>query len=92
MREIVEGGGGVKVILEAFGGKLKSAPMDWPERFLPRIKMMLDMPKYEFDGEYGVLNPTMPRHKIGQFEASGKFEVLPDGRTAEIYVLVEVVG
>lgn len=35
----------MKVILTAFGGKLKSDPMDWPEDTGMQIKLILDNPK-----------------------------------------------
>lgn len=62
----------MKIILTAFGGKLQSHVMEWPENTAPRVELIMDM---------GQLSPmearsvekvaTKSNHKRGTFEWTG---------------------
>ncbi len=62
----------MKVILTAFGGKLQSEEMEWPEKTRPTIVLMMNM---------GAMSPweaeelsarSISDHKRGTFEYTGK--------------------
>lgn len=61
----------MKVILEAFGGVLKSDVMNWPEGQGPEIRMVLDSP-----GMRGFALPDRAAHpslgRLATFEYVGK--------------------
>lgn len=79
----------MKVILEAFNGKLKSEPLDFPEDVRPEIQMVLDfrpMNILVYDGPI----PDMPLTKRGRFIYTGTTYLLPNNMVARKYVLIEV--
>lgn len=79
------------IILSAFGGRLKGEPMEWPNTppyiFLPVMKAM-EWKGYAL-GKQVPLTEDLVGIKKACFQATDKHEVLPNGRTAEIYELVE---
>lgn len=78
----------MKIVLEAFCGKLKSEMIDWPENTPPHIFMMVDMPKYKIDIK-GVMVPDMITTKKGEFEWSGHWYNY-GGHSAKRYVLIGI--
>jgi hypothetical protein len=80
----------MKAILEAFGGKLRSEPLDFPEemRGVPEIHMMLDLDivKTVWVGEY-CTKLTEGLSKRGRFVRTSAFDPKHD---AHIYTLVEI--
>lgn len=79
------------IILSAFDGRLKSEPMDWPNSppyiFLPVMKAM-EWNGYALGKQVPLTENTFVMNKAC-FQATNKHEVLPNGRAAEIYELVE---
>lgn len=84
----------MKIILKAFGEKLKSAPLDWPDNASPTVYLALDLPKYSAIGKGKFhdyeLEPTSSTPKQCIFEWTGYYEILPDNTHAKIYVLVGI--
>ncbi len=79
----------MKVILEAFNGKLKSEPLDFPENSSPEIQMVLDFRPTPHIGELPV--SETPLTKRGHFQWTGNFYLLSDKKTsARRYVLVDI--
>lgn len=63
----------MKIILTAFGGKLQSSAMDWPERTAPRVEMIMDMGlKAPWESGEGKPTATKSNLKRGVFEWTGK--------------------
>ena len=82
----------MKVILEAFQGKLRSEPMDWPDTTGYEIMMRLDldpMPIFDWSKSPSIDDPR-PIVKLGKFVSTGMHQVLPDKTTAVIYRLVGI--
>ena len=80
-----------KVVLYAFGRKLKSEPMDWPQEQIGRdIYLLLDMEQpsheYELNSSIKVYETTTKR---ARFEFSGGYSMNHSGEPA-VYVLVGV--
>ena len=62
----------MKIILTAFGGKLQSGYMDWPENIAPRVEMIMDMGlKAPWESEDGKVT-SKSNLKRGVFEWTGK--------------------
>jgi len=81
----------MKVILTAFGGKLRSEPMDWPEGIGPVIKMIMDMDgeRYrDISGRLTINEP--PRQRLGNFVYTGEGEWLSAGSSAAVYRLTSI--
>lgn len=82
----------MKVILTAFGGKLQSKPMDWPEDHSGRdIYMMLDMerPSVKTNDGGSYVYEDYSKRKC-RFEATRSYSGNIGEETAEIYRLVEI--
>lgn len=81
----------MKIILSAFMGKLKSAPMDWPENTPPKVYMMMTVsaPPINYASDLDFQTKTML--KKGTFESTGRWETISGGHeTAQIYNLVDI--
>ena len=79
------------VILSAFGGRLRSDPMEWPAE-TPDIRLPISRNVFgRFDIGMDAL-PTQgpPRIKVGIFTPTGRYEVLSGGRTAAVYELTDI--
>lgn len=77
------------VILEAFGGKLRSEPMHWPEDSPPTIRMRLDNPVSAemFD------SPGLVRSHVCTFQMTGQYEPVSGSPiSAAVYRLVGING
>lgn len=85
----------MKVILEAFQGKLRSEPIDWPEETGPEIHMLMDLdpfPKYPepFSGlAPSISEPSETR--IGRFVYTG-FAYPLSGAPAPLARVYRLVG
>lgn len=84
----------MKVILTAFGGKLMSEVMEWPEevRQHREIKMIMDLDKkisFETEESFATFESI---RKVGRFVSTGQHIFIGDegGEPAEEYKLVEV--
>jgi len=84
----------MKIILEAFGKRLRSEVMEWPERTPMDISLPLDMDTLVVKpGGYGhdVGYDEVPTQScIGRFRSKRMFACLPDGEFAEIYTLIGI--
>ena len=84
----------MKVVLSAFGGKLKSEPMDWPDRTGPNIRLTLDMdgPRLFVDQKGAELVNEPARAVVGVFSWTGEWFIRggADAVSARVYVLVDV--
>ena len=78
----------MKVILTAFGGRLRSGSMEWPEGTPPYVRLPLDTKVIPLAENFDV--PNFPRVRIGSFEYRGEAEIQPDGRPALVYMLVDI--
>jgi hypothetical protein len=83
---------GTKIILQAFGAKLTSKPMDWPrEKIGEDIWLLLDMENPSFDHEPNSSIKTYElTTKRARFQFSGGYSM--NGDMPAIYKLVEVVS
>lgn len=79
----------MKVILEAFGRKLKSEPMVWPNESPLDVRMELDMDQSAGYNPDRTLK-TVLIQRIGRFIYSGYTQSLPDGTYARVYTLVDI--
>ncbi len=75
-----------KIVLTAFHGNLRSAPLDWPLNIPPTVQMLLDI---DLDNSPFPAN-LLPVRKVGTFKRNGLHEILPNGDSAAIYVLVGI--
>ncbi len=81
----------MKIYLTAFGGKLTSLPMDWPESTPPDIKLALDMDNKAFSGYSGEeIIPNIPHQKLGYFSWNGKYAMYAGEESAKVYVLHDI--
>ena len=86
----------MKIVLTAFGEKLKSEPIDWPEDTPLRIKLFLDMDRQESfcDEVYGKIDyysvPVSIEPRCGVFERTHRAVCLSNGERAYEYVLVNI--
>jgi hypothetical protein len=80
----------MKVVLTAFGGRLKSDVMDFPESSDNRIRMLLDL---------DVLRPFDVIHRepsftstsvMCEFVSEDRYLILSDGTSAKLFRLVNV--
>ncbi len=82
----------MKIVLEAFGGKMKSDLLDWPEDAGSHIYMILDMPKFKVGvrgfGWDGMVPDTITIKKC-EFEWTGHWYYI-GGYSAKRYVLVGI--
>lgn len=62
----------MKVLLTAFGGKLQSDVLDFPENTSPKIEMIMDFDRSTWGFEEPKLTPDMPLFKKGEFVWDGK--------------------
>jgi len=80
-----------KVYLEAFGGRLKSAPMDWPDSEIGKdIYLVLDMESPSLQRNERGMNLYELTTKRGRFEFTRSYS--GDKELAAIYKLVEVIS
>lgn len=78
------------IILSAFNGRLRSEPMEWPDE-PPYIRMPLSQPIAGVSYYLGVDIPFGAIvDKVGHFEHTGKYEVLPGHRSAAVYELTGI--
>lgn len=80
----------MKVVFEAFQGKLKSKPMDVPEETGDVFYMVLDLGSFQrvgFSGDVISERPNMP--KRCKFEWTGQFYATSP-ESARIYQLVDI--
>jgi hypothetical protein len=81
----------MRVYLTAFGGRLQSDPMDWPERSGFRIEILFPLNLSPFQRFTPEEDPFLPRYRKAIFEATGKARVFNEGeRPALEYALVDV--
>jgi hypothetical protein len=81
----------MKVILTAFGKKLTSSVLEWPENTTDRIRLPLDMDVLKASPQMdGTRVPDLPTMKCGTFEWTGYFLHYPDSPSAREYVLVDI--
>ena len=82
----------MKIILEAFGGKLRSDPMDVPENTAGIFKMVLLQPVqilFANNGKEFARNP--PLQTVCEFEYIGKSYAMGEaGDWPKIYVLKDI--
>ena len=83
----------MKIVLEAFGGRLRSEPMDWPEGAPTNVRLAMDMDviggaAFTFTHE-DLGNP--PRLVVGIFVATNRYYPFGRHEAARIYQLVEVL-
>lgn len=81
----------MKIYLTAFGEKLRSELLEWPEETPMTIRLPLDIPRNVRSMGYGeeiVLNK--PMIIIGRFEWDGKWVYFKDGQKARSYVLTGI--
>jgi hypothetical protein len=80
----------MKIVLEAFNGKMRSAVMDIPDNSGDRWKMILDIGDFKkigYSGDVLSTKPSMP--KACTFEWTGEWlATRPD--SAKIYQLVDI--
>lgn len=78
------------IILSAFNGRLRSDPMEWPDE-PPYIRMPL-MQSMSYSEV--VKSTCFPFgaivDKVGHFEHTGKYEILPGHRSAAVYELTGI--
>lgn len=80
----------MKVVLVAFGGKLKSEPMDWPENVGPDIFMALDLKQPSIKESPDAERFHRTRQTIGRFQREMNSQILSDGTVAAVYKLVDI--
>lgn len=81
--------GSRKVILTAFGKKLKSEPIDWPQEEIGRdIYLLLDMEQPGIPQPNTSIKTYESTTKRGRFEFSGGYSM--NGDMPAIYVLVGI--
>jgi hypothetical protein len=84
----------MKVILSAFGGRLISDIMEWPENTTLDIRLPLDLDELRVakaDDEFGDSYTASPKEKrIGRFRATKMHKAFRNGDTAREYVLVAI--
>jgi hypothetical protein len=85
----------MKIILEAFGRKLRSDVQEWPENTSPKVKLPLPVDSFHF--HYSMLDiiSNNPRMKIGTFQWNGHWAQVGsfaegDAEFAKIYVLTDL--
>ena len=79
----------MKVILTAFGGKLKSEPMDWPEDKRGQdIYLILDMERPSLKQEDRAMNLYMLEPRRCRFEFTNSYAMSPG--VPAIYKLVGI--
>mgnify|MGYP001615603453 CR=1 FL=1 len=81
----------MKIVLEAFGGKLKSAPMDVPESTYPIFKLALTQPLTAIMGFSEKIGEIPAIQTICEFEFTGNYYGYSGGESARIYVLKDIV-
>lgn len=83
----------MKVILSAFGGKLRSEPMDWPDQSPPDIRMTLGMNGNTFFDHNGrqTIN-ELERATVCVFRWTGQWFVTGGEKpiSAKLYTLVDI--
>ena len=80
----------MKVILRAFGGKLRSKPMEFPDETSPTIHLMLDLDTLKYSMKDGGAIPDKTTFKRGRFEMMAHSELLDNNEFARIFVLVGI--
>ena len=81
----------MRVILEAFQGRLRSDVMEWPEGSSDKVRLPMDMDSSHYFGFSGeVVVPNEPNIVVGEFMWNGKYAMVGDHRPAKIYILVGV--
>jgi hypothetical protein len=81
----------IRVIFTAFGGKLRSEPMELPDNTTDRFYLPLDMDVLVASAKMDdSMVPDAPIHKRGTFEATGYFFGTSDGEHPREYVLVDI--
>jgi len=81
----------MKIILTAFGDKLRSEPIEFPDETPPTIHLALDIDTTKFSFEDEGLIPDKPTLKRGEFVAMAHSELLSDNKTlARRYTLVNI--
>lgn len=80
----------MKVILQAFGGKLKSDPIEFPDEIGPTIHLMMDIDNMSYKHEHRYLTTDSFTHKRGKFDYTMSSIQLPDKQFARVYRLVEI--
>lgn len=81
---------GKKVVLTAFNGRLRSAPMEWPESKIGEdIYLIMDMEKPSVVTGSGGIKEYDSMPKKARFEFSGGFS--SQDELPAIYKLVEVL-
>lgn len=80
----------MKIILTAFGGKLKSEVMDWDTRWTRDIRLRLDIPRPRTFDIAGPLPTDMLTEHVCIFEESGnRYPIQGDPMGALEYRLVD---
>lgn len=81
----------MKIVLEAFNGRMKSEPMDVPENTMPTFKMLLAGSPTAIVGYSGTKIDEIPKmNTMCTFERTGRSYLLEDNEAAEIYVLRDI--
>jgi len=81
----------MKVILTAFGDKLRSEVMEFPDETPPIIHMTMSMDSLRYSFQDCGLVPDKPNFKKGKFERTAHSELLSDGKTfARRYTLTDI--
>lgn len=83
----------MKIILTAFGGKLKSEPMDWPDEMRGQdMHLAMDMERPSVRQANVGFTPDKTGLVRARFEATNRFGILVNKDTYEEYKLVDVNG
>ena len=81
----------MKIILEAFNGKLRSKPMDVPDNIGHVFYMTLDLGEFKRIGRSGEILRMKPNiAKQCVFEYTGESEIDKRGIVAKVYQLVDI--
>lgn len=82
---------GTLIILQAFGGRLKSEPMEWPEAGVRDVILPVSQHMY-MQGPFSLgkdFDPSAMTVRKARFIPTGQHEILRNGNTAEIYEMVD---
>ena len=83
----------MKIILEAFNGKMRSDPMDVPDNIGRRFKMTLPQsPEVIIDFNGSEIDKTPRLNTVCTFVATGKAGILEDNESVFFYTLAEITN
>jgi hypothetical protein len=81
----------MKATFTAFGGKLRSTPMELPDNTTDRFYLPLDMDVFSLSPKMdGTMIPEPPVMKRGTFQWTGNYLSYADGTNARDYVLIDI--